>query len=528
MYSQDGAREAGAQNSQEPARTRKPAGAGGAGGAGGAALNGPLALQSTIGNAAVVQMLRGSGRLEDRHRHGDGCGHGPAEQAAPVQRSAVHDVLRGAGRPLDSATRTDMETRLEADFSDVRIHNDAAAKASAAEVGARAYTSGSHVVIGDGGNDKHTLAHELTHVIQQRQGQVAGTDTGDGLRVSDPSDRFERAAEANATRVMRAPAVRETAVQREATQASEPYAHDAGRTVQRVVEAKPNRLFPQQGPSCWLFVLEAIAQAYGIDTTYLRLAMGTHPVGKDLADRVTADQAAGRDEGRRKTSMIMMVERLESLLGDLRSLSGDSISEEKLRELGAKIKMGTSWTRILAFDEDRNADLQDIVKNFEMARDRAGILVQHVGGEGDEVAEFLKMGVSRVDFSDDVDDVRASLENQEKFPMFLSVRAVLKPTDEEKEELKTAKDEILRGEYQKTFDWTGREGESLDSTVHAVLLTNYDKSTGHVTYKDPNRGNAEFRFTIKTFIKMAGSKKGTDRLTMRPFSDNGALNSLGA
>ncbi|MFJ6804446.1 DUF4157 domain-containing protein [Streptomyces anulatus] len=165
-----------------------------------------LAQQSGSGNAAVVQMLRAAGHLpaQDRHRHGDGCGHEQAgqEDQAPVQRSAVHGVLRGAGRPMDRATRTDMEARLGADFSDVRIHNDAAAKASAAEIGARAYTSGSHVVIGDGGADKHTLAHELTHVIQQRQGPVAGTDNGSGLSVSDPSDRFEREAEANAARAM--------------------------------------------------------------------------------------------------------------------------------------------------------------------------------------------------------------------------------------------------------------------------------------------------------------------------------------
>ena len=98
-----------------------------------------------------------------------------------------------------------MEARLGADFSDVRVHTDGAARASAAEVGARAYTSGSHVVIGDGGADKHTLAHELTHVIQQRQGPVAGTDHGSGLKVSDPFDAYEQAAEANAARVMRAP-----------------------------------------------------------------------------------------------------------------------------------------------------------------------------------------------------------------------------------------------------------------------------------------------------------------------------------
>ncbi|MFE9404167.1 DUF4157 domain-containing protein [Streptomyces sp. NPDC006530] len=168
---------------------------------------GMMALQASAGNAAVVQMLRqaGHGWAQDQHQHGAGCGHqqtGQAGQPAPVQRSAVHDVLRTSGSPLDTSVRTDMEARLGADFSDVRIHNDSAAKASAAEVGARAYTSGSHVVIGDGGADEHTLAHELTHVIQQRQGTVAGTDNGSGLKVSDPSDRFEREAEANATRAL--------------------------------------------------------------------------------------------------------------------------------------------------------------------------------------------------------------------------------------------------------------------------------------------------------------------------------------
>ncbi|MFI6475951.1 DUF4157 domain-containing protein [Streptomyces sp. NPDC050516] len=193
---------------------------------------GLLALQSTAGNAAVVQMLRRAGHAwaqPEQHQHGSGCGHQQAEQPA-VQRSAVHDVLRTGGKALDEATRTDMESRLGADFSDVRIHNDGAARASAAEVGARAYTSGSHVVIGDGGADKHTLAHELTHVIQQRQGPVAGTDNGSGLKVSDPSDRFEREAEANATRVMSGAGPRHEAV---AQRAVTPAVQRAGAVVQR-------------------------------------------------------------------------------------------------------------------------------------------------------------------------------------------------------------------------------------------------------------------------------------------------------
>src|SRR5262245_19093293 len=129
-------------------------------------------------------------------------GHPGAHDNPEVQRATAHGVLRQPGRPLNATTRSDMETRLGTDLSDVRLHDDHAAQRSAAELGATAYTSGIHVVIGENGDDNHTLAHELTHVIQQRQGPVAGTDNGAGLRVSDPSDHFEREAEATARTAM--------------------------------------------------------------------------------------------------------------------------------------------------------------------------------------------------------------------------------------------------------------------------------------------------------------------------------------
>ncbi|MDH6709247.1 hypothetical protein P3T27_005993 [Kitasatospora sp. MAA19] len=185
------------------------------------------AMQRAVGNAAVSRML-------EQHEHSTGCGH---DRAAPdVQRSAVHEVLRSPGTPLADGLRSEMETRLGADFSDVRLHTGASARESAAGIGARAYTSGSHIVIGSGGGDKHTLAHELTHVIQQRSGPVAGTDNGTGLRVSDPSDRFEREAEANASRVLSRPPARDPepvhAAHTPGTRAAEP-------SVQRWPQPKP-------------------------------------------------------------------------------------------------------------------------------------------------------------------------------------------------------------------------------------------------------------------------------------------------
>ncbi|MEV0081761.1 DUF4157 domain-containing protein [Saccharopolyspora sp. NPDC050642] len=173
-----------AESSERERRTRAPE-PGARSGAPGSAEH-ILHLQRTLGNAVVARAIADA-------RAGD---------VEEVQRSAVHDVLRSSGEPLDEPVRTDMESRLGADFSDVRLHTGPAAQRSAAEIGARAYTSGNHVVIGEGGTDEHTLAHELTHVIQQRSGPVAGTDNGNGLKMSDPSDRFEREAEANARRVM--------------------------------------------------------------------------------------------------------------------------------------------------------------------------------------------------------------------------------------------------------------------------------------------------------------------------------------
>ncbi|MEU7152214.1 DUF4157 domain-containing protein [Streptomyces sp. NPDC045456] len=222
MHAHEPERSSAESRRRTPVRRPQSAGPGSgrpaAAGSGTAAL---LALQRAAGNAAVLRAME-----QERHTHGPGCGHQPERQDAvqqdTVQRSAVHEVLRGAGSPLEGPLRQEMEARLGADFSDVRVHRDAAARRSAGEIGARAYTSGNHVVLGEGGGDRHTLAHELTHVIQQRQGPVAGTDNGTGLRVSDPGDRFEREAEENAARVMaQAPPVVEAAPGPQATTEAE-------------------------------------------------------------------------------------------------------------------------------------------------------------------------------------------------------------------------------------------------------------------------------------------------------------------
>ena len=109
----------------------------------------------------------------------------------------VHDVLRSPGQPLDAQTRAFFEPRFGHDFSKVRIHTDARANESAHSVNAMAYTVGPQIVFGAGlyqpgaASGRRLLAHELTHVIQQR-GQ---SPTGHSLRVGPRTDSYEQEAE---------------------------------------------------------------------------------------------------------------------------------------------------------------------------------------------------------------------------------------------------------------------------------------------------------------------------------------------
>ena len=143
-----------------------------------------LQLQRQAGNAGVAQLL------------------GDTDEGV-----AVEQVLSRGGDPLDRSTRAQMESAFGECFADVRVHTGTEASASAQRLGANAYTVGTDVVFSDGHYDpasttgQRTLAHELTHVVQQRSGPVDGVDTGAGVKVSEPGDRFERAAEATAERV---------------------------------------------------------------------------------------------------------------------------------------------------------------------------------------------------------------------------------------------------------------------------------------------------------------------------------------
>jgi outer membrane protein OmpA-like peptidoglycan-associated protein len=82
----------------------------------------------------------------------------------------------GRGRRLDAASLEYFGTRFRDNFDDVRLHDQAADADLAHKVGAQAFTFGTDIWLGGGmtvelceARGRRLLAHELTHVVQQRR-----------------------------------------------------------------------------------------------------------------------------------------------------------------------------------------------------------------------------------------------------------------------------------------------------------------------------------------------------------------------
>ena len=103
----------------------------------------------------------------------------------------VDSALAGPGAPLDPATRSWAERQVGHEFSQVRVHADDTAAASAASLGATAYSVGRDIVFGVQGYRPDTtegralLLHELAHVSQD----AAGRGEGDPAMLEAEADR---------------------------------------------------------------------------------------------------------------------------------------------------------------------------------------------------------------------------------------------------------------------------------------------------------------------------------------------------
>ena len=143
-------------------------------------------LASQVGNHAFGQVI---GRMQGDGIMEDGAVHPGVEQAIASSR--------GSGASLDRSVQEKFGPQLGDDLADVRIHADSTADALARSVSARAFATGNDLYFAQGEYQPGTaegdklLAHELTHVVQQR-----GAPTSGPMTVSEPGDSMETEADA--------------------------------------------------------------------------------------------------------------------------------------------------------------------------------------------------------------------------------------------------------------------------------------------------------------------------------------------
>jgi hypothetical protein len=93
--------------------------------------------------------------------------------ASPEISNQIH-TSKGHGAPLSSRVQQEMAHKIGSDFSGVNIHTDSKSHQLNQQLGARAFTHGNDIYFNKGEynpkshNGKRLLAHELTHVAQQR------------------------------------------------------------------------------------------------------------------------------------------------------------------------------------------------------------------------------------------------------------------------------------------------------------------------------------------------------------------------
>ncbi|MDB5979778.1 MAG: hypothetical protein JWQ69_793 [Pseudomonas sp.] len=107
--------------------------------------------------------------------HSQAPAGGAFRAASEPAEPPAHDLeLTHGGAPLAPGLRNFFESRYGRDLSEVRVHTGSRAESWNDSLNAHAFTYGSHVWLGRGNRPSANflMAHELAHVIQQRQPRV--------------------------------------------------------------------------------------------------------------------------------------------------------------------------------------------------------------------------------------------------------------------------------------------------------------------------------------------------------------------
>jgi hypothetical protein len=168
-----------------------------------------LFLQRNLGNEALQRMIESGaaqaklkiGQFEPEIKEDKKDNFIPQFKSQTNQSPAVIrgiasriQSLKGGGHPLPQSIRSFYESRFGRDFSNVRVHTDNKAAETAKSIDAKAFTIGKYMVFGTGqyspgtSSGKRLLAHELTHVVQQKKNTISREPAGKPPPTTSPKE----------------------------------------------------------------------------------------------------------------------------------------------------------------------------------------------------------------------------------------------------------------------------------------------------------------------------------------------------
>jgi hypothetical protein len=117
-------------------------------------------------------------------------------EGGPLESELISRIQseRSNGQPMDTSVRRQVEGSLGQDLSAVRVHSGDTAAELSSQMGAKAFTTGRDIFLGEGASatDTSLMTHEATHTIQQGMGEAAPSSIGAA------DTEHEHAAEHNA------------------------------------------------------------------------------------------------------------------------------------------------------------------------------------------------------------------------------------------------------------------------------------------------------------------------------------------
>lgn len=371
-------------------------------------------------------------------------------------------------------------------MDDVRVHYNSD---KPAPLQAHAYAQGTDIHLAPG-QEKH-LPHEAWHVVQQKQGRVKPTRQMKGKVNINDDPQLEKEADVMGARAVNLSNGRTTQLVS---------LRIFNTTIQRNDSVDDTDLRVQQGPSCWLTVVESMLASEGKDTSTLKLLLNMYESSAEVDSWIAQNSDKTKDMMGYTAPMTKNMENVKDIILKLKSVrdkggtkvnSQMTITKERLKILLGRVSAAVVHSADEFNYVDGSASIDQIIDVYKKVGKQLKETLKAMGNQNwkKQVHSFFKLPDTPIDKKTTWSDFVLTMKHQVKLPAWIGINQGIKGDDLPKSDT----------------DFRGK-APVFKSNNHAIMMIAYG-TDGHgefVKYKNPNRGNFVYTVTFDQFKKMAG------------------------